>query len=236
MRTKIEGMSTPRPYHRPVKLTDTFFDNRKGGEDPAALNEAAHQSAHALISQGRANLDPEVTARLVQFTDVFGLETIAMMWAHAPAISLPGALWRIYALRDLIQKNSEIIARAYEKGMHTDWASRVVSGVADPPTQSEIVRVVDEILTGAYTGEFDIALERFGAFCRVVSAGQEVLAHDVRTAHLAPSETRLAAPSKEVRTEASNRAQNMLSRAKTLRGTAIELEASAAKWRAGTLD
>lgn len=235
MRTKIEGMSNSRPYHRPVKLTDQFFDNRQGGEDPAALNEAAHRSARALITQGRDNTDPAVTARLVQFTDVFGLETIAMMWYNAPAISLPGALWRIYALRDLIQKNSSIIAHSYEKGMHTDWASRVVSGVADPPTQSEIVRVVDEILTGAYTGEFDIALERFGAFCRVVSAGQEVLAHDVRTANLALGETSYSQPSKEVRAEASNRAQHMFSRAKTLRGTAIELETSAAKWRAGTL-
>ena len=229
-------MSTPRAYHRPVKLTDTFFDNRKGGEDPAALNEAAHRSAHALLSQGRANQDPQITARLVQFTDVFGLETIAMLWSHAPAISLPGVLWRIYALRDLAQKNSEIIARAYEKGMQTDWASRIVSGVADPPTQSEIIRVVDEILTGAYRGEFDIALERFAAFCRVVSAGQEVLAHDVRTANLAPEQTSYAQPSQEVGREASHRAQHMLSRAKTLRGTAIELETAAAKWRTGTLE
>lgn len=226
---------TPRP-HRPVRKPDHFFTQRKGGEDPAQLTEAAHRSAAALLSRGRANQDAAVTARLVEFTDVFGLETLAQMWSQAPAISLPGALWRIYALRDLVQKNSEKISRSYEQGMHTDWAARVVSGVADPPTQEEIVRTVDEILTGAYTGEFDIALERFAAFCRVIAAGQEVTAHKLRTAHHAPAPSPgVQAPSKEVRHEATLRSHRLLARAKTLRAGAVELETAAAKWRAGTL-
>lgn len=229
-------MSTPRPHHRPVKLTNQFFDNRMGGQDPAILNEAAHRSAQLLVAQGRQTTDPDTLKRLVDFTDTFGLETLAEMWQQAPAISLPGALWRIYALRDLIQKHAGKISYSYERGMHTDWASRVVSGVADPPSQAEIIRTVDEILAGAYTGEFDIALERFAAFCRVVSAGQDELAHDVRTAHLGSFSTEaFPTPSREVRTEASVRAQQTMSRAKTLRGTALELEAAAAKWRAGTL-
>ena len=53
-------------------------------------------------------------------------------------------------------------------------------------------RTIDAILTGAYTGEFDVALERFAAFCRVVALGQAVAAdtrHEPMTASgLSPDE------------------------------------------------
>ncbi len=234
-------------HHKPVKFSTEKFELFEGGSDPATLNLAAHQSAHAIVNRGRANGDPRVTERLVAFTDVFGLETIARMWRHAPAVSLPGALWRMYALRDTIRRNTEKIARFYERGMNTDWTSRVVSGVADPPTEDEIVSTANQILTGAYTGEFDIALERFAAFCRVIAAGQQATAqatepgtYSAATAHVRQDGARPApsrsAPSAEVRAEAAARASSLRKRAHALVGTAVELEAAAAKWRAGTLD
>lgn len=234
---------TPR-HHRPVKFSTEKFEHYTGGEDPAALNLAAHESAHAIVHRGRAAADPHVTERLVAFTDVFGLETIAAMWKHAPALSLPGVLWRMYALRDTVRKNPTKIAHFYERGMHTDWTARVVSGVADPPSEHEIVVTADQILTGAYTGEFDIALERFGAFCRVVAAGQVATARSIepgtlRSEHAyqdaAPRHPH-SAPSHEVRTEAASRARALEEHARNLTGTAVELETCAAKWRAGTLD
>lgn len=240
------GNSSPRP-HRPVKFTPDKFTHYVGGEDPAALHEAAYRSAHAILHRGRANSDPFITERLVEFTDVFGLETIAQMWAHSPAISLPGALWRIYALRDTLQKNAHQISLYYERGMNTDWAARVVSGVADPPTELEIITTTDEILTGAFRGEFDIALERFAAFCKVLAAGEEVTAQLTEPGTYAQASKRTSdtgsttdphhwVPSAEVLAEASQRASSLREHSRRLRGTAVELEAAAAKWRAGTLD
>lgn len=242
------SQSSPRP-HRPVKFTPDQFTHYMGGEDPAAMHEAAFQSARAILDRGRASVDSDVTERLVEFTDVFGLETVAQMWSHSPAISLPGALWRIYALRDTVQKNAPQISLYYERGMSTDWAARVVSGVADPPTELEIITTTDEILTGAYTGEFDIALERFAAFCRVIAAGEEVTAqraepgtYSSATQHKHQDDATPgnrpphAAPSAEVKAETFARAASLRERSRRLRGTAVELETAAAKWRAGTLD
>lgn len=235
---------TPR-HHRPVKFSSEKFAYFVGGEDPAALHEAAYQSARAILYRGRSNSESQVTERLVEFTDVFGLETIAEMWSHAPAVSLPGALWRMYALRATVRTHTAQISRYYERGMNTDWTARVVSGVADPPSEQEIITTTDQILTGAYTGEFDIALERFAAFCRVVAAGEEVTAQQTELGtysgatgqnqrdDVAPHRT---LPSKEVRAEASARASSLRAHSKKLRGTAVELEAAAAKWRLGTLN
>lgn len=228
----------PTQHHKPIKFNNHFFESRTGGEDPAQLNEAAYLSAHTILHRGRTNTDPKITERLVRFTDEYGLETIASMWAQAPAISLPGALWRIYALRDTLTKNGAPLAHYYELGMESDWASRVVSGLADPPTETEVVRTVNEILSGAFTGEFDIALERFAAFCRVVAAGQDAVAHSVRPGLLSTPQDGASqpTPSPEVRAEAARRASTLHTSARKLRGTAIELETSAAKWRAGTLN
>lgn len=236
--------NSPRP-HRPVKFTPDKFTHYIGGDDPAALHEAAYRSAHAILHRGRAADDPLVTERLVEFTDVFGIDTVAEMWSHSPAISLPGALWRIYALRDTVQKNAQQISVYYERGMNTDWAARVVSGVAAPPTELEIITTTDEILTGAYTGEFDISLERFAAFCRVVAAGEESTAYLIEPGTYSSepqrelnndADSRRSTPSAEVQAEASTRASSLREHSRKLIGTAVELETAAAKWRAETLD
>lgn len=92
-------MSEAPRHHKPVKFSPEQFDAHEGGPDPARVSEAAHLAAHALVSRGRASDDPEISRRLIELTDEQGLEGIAEMWAEAPAVSLPGALWRLYALR-----------------------------------------------------------------------------------------------------------------------------------------
>lgn len=224
-------------HHKPIKFAPAKIQNRVGGEDPAVLSQAAHESAQAILGRGRANTDPAVTARLVEFTDHYGLEAIAEMWSHSAGVSLPGSLWRMYALRDTIRKNPERISYFYGLGMESDQVSRIVAGVADPPTESEIIATVNAILTGAYTGEFDIALERFAAFCRVVALGQDAVAHSVQFGQLQTSvQHPKNEPSAEVRREGARRAHELRAGAQRLTTIAQELEASAEKWREGTLD
>ena len=75
--------------------------------DPAEVTEVAHQTAAILVGTGRAAHDPEVTARLVTLVDDLGLSTVADLWSARPARSLPGALWRLYALREWVRRSPE---------------------------------------------------------------------------------------------------------------------------------
>ena len=88
-----------RRHRRPL-----FFDNAQlaehgGAVDPVQEIEAAHQSAAVLVRAGRAADDPALTARLVALVEDVGLWTVADLWSTRPPRSLPGALWRLYALR-----------------------------------------------------------------------------------------------------------------------------------------
>src|SRR5680860_1474484 len=73
-----------------------------GDIDPLDRALVAHESAAALVAQARALRDPEVTARLIRLVDEEGIDTVAMMWAKAEPHTLPGALWRIYMLRESV--------------------------------------------------------------------------------------------------------------------------------------
>lgn len=149
------------------------------GSDPVAELHAAHESAAVLLHAGRASEDPTATDRLVALTDQVGLETLAELWSRRPARSLPGAMWRLYALREWVVEHPYEAARDYEAGIRFTEANHVVAGV-DPTGPEEIRRVIDTILRGAYTGDFAIALERAAAFSHVVAAGRSDLARGVR--------------------------------------------------------
>lgn len=223
---------TPRSYHRPVLAPSGAFDRRCGGENdnPATRDEAAYASAQALLSRGRANTDPQVAARLINFTDEYGIETLALIWANAPAVSLPGALWRMYSLRDAVHRDAAGISRAFTRGMSEDYRSHLLAGVPDPPGVEEVAATADKILAGVFEGDFDIALERFAAFARVVALGlhAEYATGDIAVAagmHVP------VAPSHEVRREGVNRMLSIPEKARQLIHIARDLEAVAAQVR-----
>ncbi|WP_035778305.1 hypothetical protein, partial [Arthrobacter sp. 35/47] len=160
---------------------------------------------------------PAVTQRLVQLADQQGLEAVAEMWAESPARSLPGALWRLYALRAATQQNPERIAAYFKAGKEVAQVSKVVAGVAEPPGADEVQQMADTILSGAFDGEFDVALERFAAFCRVIALGQTNHADDAETSNGA-------------------HASKLTRSSHQLVKTAEDLEHAAASWRRGELD
>ncbi|MFW0180022.1 histone acetyltransferase [Rothia sp. P5766] len=234
-------MSAAR-FHRPIKFSTEKFERFQGDTSPEDLTAAAQASARALLARGRANEDPSVTKRLVRFTDEFGIEAVAQLWAQAAPVTVAGALWRIYALRGIIRANAQLMSYYYERGMHSNYLAQALAGVPSPPTAEEICSTVDAILAGAYTGDFDIALERFAAFCRVLSLGQDDIALELRHGQSLTdhghrhSADPLHLPSPEVKAEGASRAQRLRTAARKLLGTAGELEEAAALWRAGTLD
>jgi hypothetical protein len=233
-------VSTPerrggRP-RRPALFEPGEADLQVGGQDPAELVQAAHATAEALVQHGRSG-DDAVTARLVALTDEHGIDEVALLWAGRPADSLPGALWRLYALRAGIRRQSELMARAFDAGRHRAPVHEAVAGVADPPGPAEVRGLADAVLAGAFSGELDVALERAAAFCRVVSTGWALLADDV-----VPAERGSPGGRDPERTTAliggadgTDAAAALTRRASDLLRTGTQLESAARRWRAGTL-
>ncbi len=144
------------------------------GVDPIAQLHAAHETAAVLLHTGRASGDPAVTERLVDIVGEIGLSTLADLWATRPARTLPGALWRLYFLREWMRTDSAGVARCYAAGVRFTEPNHVVAGI-DPPRPEDVQRVADDLMRGAFTGDFAVALERAAAFCHVTSAGSAEL-------------------------------------------------------------
>ncbi|MGN6405895.1 hypothetical protein [Sinomonas sp.] len=210
------GSGPVRP-HKPKPFAPIDFEPFAGGADPARVSEAAHLAAQALVRRGRESDDPEITRRLVRLADEQGLDAIAEMWAESPARSLPGALWRLYALRAATRSDPERISVYFKAGKDTAQVSHAVAGVAEPPGADELTTMADAILSGAFDGEFDVALERSAAFCRVVALGQAKLADSAEWGN-------------------AQHATKLTRNAHQLVKTAEDLEASAKAWRRGQLD
>lgn len=175
--------------------------------DPIAALHAAHETAAVLLHTGRAAGDPAVTERLIALVDDIGLPTLADLWASRPARSLPGALFRLYVLREWMRTSPVDAAREYAYGVPYTEPNHVVAGV-EPTGPTEVARVADEILRGVFTGDFAVALERAAAFCRVVVAGRAFAGEGTRS----------------------------VMDAARLRDVADDLTASARLWRAGKLN
>jgi hypothetical protein len=186
----------------------------RGGlvRDPAEISEAAHATAAVLVGTGRAAHDPEMTTKLVTLVDELGLSTLAELWADQHSRSLPGALWRLYALREWVQRSPEEASADYAAGIRFTDVNHVVAGVAEPPGPGEVRDLTDAVLRGVFDGDLAVALERAAAFCRVVAAGRAERAHGT-DAHDRPEAGRQ-----------TQRASSMLS-------TGEDLEACARLWR-----
>lgn len=209
------GYTRPR---RPAFFGPAVMDTFPGAPDPAQRIEAAHRTAAALVDHARDGGDPDVTARIVALAEVYGLDEIAELWAARPARTLPGALWRIYALQAGIRRDPMGMARAFDHGRHRAPVHEAVAGVADPPGPAEVRDMSDAVLGGAFTGDLAVALERAAAFCHVVAIGWAVQA-----------DTEPGLSTDEPAARAITR------RAGDLARTGSELEAAAGLWRAGEL-
>jgi|SRR5690349_1505620 len=204
----MEPMSDDRRQpRRPAMMSPAAMAAFGGTVDPLKEIEAAHQTAAVLVHAGRAAHDPAMTARLVDLVEELGLSTVADLWAHRPARSLPGALWRLYVLREWVRRSPDEASLDYRAGVRFADVDHAVAGPADPPGPIEVTELADAILAGVFEGDLAVALERAAAFCRVVAAGR---------ADRSEGE------------EAATRAAHLLD-------TADDLTAAAALWRQGDL-
>lgn len=187
-----------------------------GAPDPARLAEAAHTTAALLVDSGRAAADDAARGRLVALVDEVGLDTVADLWAGRPARSLPGALWRLYVLREWVRRDSAAASHDFATGRLAAPVDHVVAGAAEPPTPEALRALLDAVLHGVFGGDLAVALERAGAFCRVMVAGRVHRADDVEAADPTGADALTRSSS-------------------ALLHTAEDLEAAAGLWRSGEL-
>lgn len=207
----MSGESQPRrPFHRPTLRPAEALEEVAGGVDPLVAAEAAHRTAELVVGRGRDGNDPALTARLVALVEELGLATVAEMWADRPPRTLPGTLWRLYLLREWVLRQPEEVTRLFGAGSGHAEVYRAIAGVAEPPTPKDLRDLTEQILTGVFTGDLAVALERAAAFCQVMAVG-------------------LAEPAAE------EVAAGQAERGARMRDTADDLAASARLWRAGSL-
>lgn len=208
-------MTDRRRPRRPASLDQYTAEQLPDGMDPTGRGEVAHATARALVARGRASDDPAVHERLVRLVEAEGLDTVAGLWAGSAPGTLPGALWRLYALREWVRRDPRTIAERYRLGTQRAQVADAVAGVASPPGPAEVMAVADAVLSGVYTADLAVALERAGAFCRVLVTGSALDADLVEDVDLTGRMTRGASG---------------------LLRTAEELEDAARLWRADRLD
>lgn len=214
--TPDSGSSRPR-FRRPAMLDPRAADALPGDLDPALRSEVAHSTASAIVHRGRSGGDdPALVERLVRLVEHEGLDAVAALWSDSPATTLPGTLWRLYVLREWVRRDPQTIADRYRQGLHAAPVHHVVAGVPSPPGPDEVREVLDAVLSGLWTGDLDVALERGAAFCRVLGTGA---AFDADHLDLA----------------ADDSSARLTRSAGSLVRTAEELEHAAGLWRAGSL-
>jgi hypothetical protein len=163
-------------HRRPASLSMAAA-NSLPDRDPAERLEAAHTSAQAVVSRLRDGSDPGAGARMVAAIDTDeGLDAAARLWAVASPVSLPGALWRLVALRAGVRQAPAQAAREFDAGRSRLPVAEIVAGVAQPPGPDEVSAMVDAVLRGVGDGDLDVTFERAAAFARVCSVGRAVLA------------------------------------------------------------
>jgi hypothetical protein len=169
------------------------WDDVTGEADPADRTAVAHATAAAVVRAGReGDADPARTSRLVCLVDEVGLDELAELWQDSEADTLPGTLWSLYLLRTWLHRDGVEAARLFDAGRFVAEVSSAVAGVAEPPGPDEVAALGDAVLTSAFDGDFAVALERAGAFCRVISAGRAHVADAEPDSEAGERLTRLA--------------------------------------------
>ena len=165
-------MTDRTPPRRPALWEPALTQRIHGGPDPELVAQAAHDSARALLVHGRGGADRAVKDRLIELVEREGIEVVANVWAHTAPTSLPGALYRLYAVREWIRLRPENVARLYNRGLERADVAQAIAGVPAMHGPAEVRETIDRIFAGVFDGDLDVAFDRTAALLRVVVAGR----------------------------------------------------------------
>lgn len=179
-------------FHKPVKRPGDIIEQLSGSGDPAELSGLAQDTAAALLNKVRQAPDQAVVDKVIAFADGDGLEDLAELWSDSAPTTLPGALWRLYLLRHAVREAPSAAGYRFRRGLEVDTVGQAIAGSVSAPTPDEVVELATQILRGAFTGDFAVALDRAAAFARVMAGGsRELIASDPDSGRVAQEERRL---------------------------------------------
>lgn len=179
-------------FHKPVKRPGDIIEQLSGAGDPAELSLLAQDTAAALLSKVRRAPDQSAVDKVIAFADGEGIEELAELWSASSATSLPGALWRLYLLRHAVREAPSAAGYRFRRGLEVDAVGQAISGSVSAPSPEEVVDLATQILRGAFTGDFAVALDRAAAFARVMAGGsRELIASDPTSERREQEERRL---------------------------------------------
>lgn len=227
-RTGFSSGGLHRPS-RPGQLDQAIVDHLSGGMDPQQISEISHVSAASLLNRVHKTQDSQIVQRVLTLVDREGVDIIAELWSDAEPDSLPGILWRLYTLRTWMRRSSETISELWSLGEPVDTAASAIVGVDRPPVAHDIARTADSILSGAFQGDFAIALDRAGAFCEVISLGIRAQCQQLQRANT-------DAVGSSSRSALATRLARSLHSAQALHTTGRDFIHGAQLWRQGSLE
>lgn len=201
-------------FHKPVHRPGDVLETLGGTGDPAELSQLATDSAAALLNRVRETADPAMVEAILAYADTHGIDDVAELWSASPAESLPGALWRLYLLRHVVSESPQEAGYRFRRGLELDSVGQAMAGAGSAPAPGEVVDLANEILRGAFAGDFAGALERAAAFARVLAGGSRDIAAGDASAERAAAE---------------------VLHSEGFADLATELAAAARLWRAGSL-
>lgn len=152
-----------RQFHRPARLDPEVAESIEGGVDTAVASELAHRAAQALVGGFPTTPDDPITREgVIAVVAGQGVDDVAELWADSPATTLPGALWRLFLVREWIRRDPALVERRYATvvdltGPDDDGAlaSRLDAALAQgrPAIAPEELRQrLDSALAGALEG------------------------------------------------------------------------------------
>ena len=230
-----------RQFRRPARLDPEVAESIEGASDTASSSELAHRAAQALLG-GRslpddshssyddgASDDPgEWITRpgVVAAVAAHGVDAVAELWADSPATTLPGALWRLFLVREWIRRDPALIARRYATvvdltGADTAATARLEAALGEAravPAPADLRERLDAVLAGGVEDsvtEIAPLITATADFLRALAAGSNPVWIEDDTDELADRVTR---------------------RDSALLATAEELTDSARRAAAGLLD
>ena len=216
-------MGSNRPS-RPAQMDPAMLAQIEGGTDPQIVNEISRTSAAVLLNRVHKTQTPEIVERVLNLVENEGIEIIADLWSKAEAQSLPGMLWRLYLLRTSLRKNGNAYAAYWRLGEPEATSASAITGIDEAPTGEDIERLADSILSGAFTGDFAVALYRACAFSAIISRGMRAYAKKL---------------SQNAQDSSSNNAQkiaNILHTCANMHALSLDFASGAKLWQAGKLD
>ena len=138
----------------------------------------------SLLVRGTGFHDVEVVRRLRTFVDTEGLDTLAELWSRSEVGSLPRALWRLFQIRERVVHAPDDVGNLVQRGLESlDTIDPIVLGTHQPVTAQSVRELIEQILTGSFTGSLADALERASSLARLVAAGLLEVSPDLDDTH-----------------------------------------------------